>query len=530
MALLKNSLLVSVWTAASRGLGFARDLLIANKLGASMASDAFFVALMLPNLLRRVLGEGAFNVAFVPLLAKEKAKSTEAAIEFASSAFTWLLLIATALTVAGTLAMPLIVPTLMPGWANEPEKLALTIFLGRLTFPYLALITIAAFLGAMCNTWGKFAAYAMVPALLNISILLCLFALPSTGMDPATAAALSVPLGGIAQAAYMIYSARKLGIRLRLTWPPKKHPKLKTLLLRLGPATLGVGVLQLSLLTDNFIASFLEGTVITYLQMANRFYQLPLSLIGIAVATVLLPHLAGKLGEGKNKDAGDSFIAAFTTCITLSIGAAVGLMFLSYPLFATFFAHGAFTHVAAYATSWAMVGFVAGLPGYIITKVTAPAFFANEDPLTPVKASAISLLVNLVANITCLLVAHQFGVSKWAYVGIALSTALGGYTNAYLQIRWLKQKGFLTINWADLTTSLTKWALLTAAMAATGSLTWLLLPFNSNWVLMGGLAWLALAGSVLGATFIILSETLNLLQIKALLTQLRRRKKVKTTP
>lgn len=492
MALLKNSLIVSVWTLLSRGLGFVRDLVIANKLGAGTASDAFFIALQLPNLLRRLFAEGAFNVAFVPLLAKEKTVSTEAALAFASAAFSRLIVVVGLVVVLGEIFMPALVGLMATGWVDDVEKFNLTVALGRITFPYLGLITVAAFLGAMCNTWGKFAAYAMVPAFLNLSILLCLLALPGAGVHPAEAAAWSVPLGGIAQALYMWWAARRLGLRLTLSWWPK-HKDLNTLMLRIGPATLGVGVLQLSVLIDNNIASRMPAEhVVSYLQYANRFYQLPLSLIGIAVATVLLPQLALMLSEGKKREAGGTFEQAFAVCVTLAIGAAAGLAMLSYPLLVTAFAHGKFTLLAAWASALAMVGYVSGLPGYMMTKISAPAFFAQGDARSPVKASAVALGVNLLGNLFFLRLALDTGVEAWAYLGIALSTALGGYVNAGLQLYWLRKRGFLEVRWRDLRAKIPLWTGLLAVMLGYGVVAqvyaW---PFDDGAWLPVKIIWLA---------------------------------------
>lgn len=528
MALLKNSLIVSFWTMASRGLGFCRDLLIANKLGASAASDAFFIALMLPNLFRRLLGEGAFNVAFVPILAKQKGVSTEAALRFASAAFSWLLLVVSVVVVLGMLFMPGLVAVMVPGFLKEPDKFAMTVDLGRITFPYLGLITVAAFLGAMCNTWGKFAAYAMVPAFLNLSILSCLLLLPVFGLDVVKAAAWSIPLGGLAQVAYMIWASRRLGLKLRLAWLPK-HPDLRLLLLRLGPAVIGVGVLQLSLVIDNFIASFLGGPVVSYLQYANRFYQLPMALIGIAVATVLLPQLAVMLGEGKKQEASGTFVTALTACVTLAVGAAVGLGVLSYPLLATFFAHGAFTLEAAWLTSFAMMGFVCGLPAFILTKVTAPAFFASGDPMTPVKASGIALAVNAVGNVVFLWIFHQLGWGTYAHVGIALATALGGYVNAMLQAKWLHEQGILIVDYGVFAKHMRKTALVGAVMMAVGVGFGFILPYPDTGAFGYQMLWLVAAGLLMAGVFVAGVELLGLLKLRQLIADMKAGKRDKAS-
>jgi putative peptidoglycan lipid II flippase len=523
VALLKNSLIVAVWTAASRGLGFARDLLIANKLGAGVASDAFFIALMLPNLLRRLFAEGAFNVAFVPILARHKAKGDAEALRFASVALSWLLVLVTVVVVAGVIAMPLLVGVLASGWLDQPEKFAMAVELGRITFPYLGLITIASFLGAMCNTWGKFAAYAMVPAFLNLSILGCLLALPYAGKHPAEAAAWAVPIGGVLQVAYMMYSAHKLGLRFTLSWLPR-HPDLKKLLLRMGPAALGVGVLQLAVIVDTAVASYLPSGAVSYLQNANRFYQLPLALIGIAVATVLLPHLAVLLGKADKQSATKSFTEALSACLALAFGSMVALFILAPSLMQALLNHGAMSSFATTAIAWAMMGYVVGLPGYILTKVTAPAFFAAEDPVSPIKASAIALGVNFALNVLFVCLAIKFSYEHIAHVGIALATAIGGYVNAALQWRWLQAKGVLAIDKARFWHELRQMVMISGAMALVMVGWQTLVPYAEEASLWARLLWLGVAGGLGATVFVVGLDYTGILKVKALLKLARTRR------
>ncbi len=526
MAILKNSLIVSAWTSVSRGLGFARDLLIANRLGAGAASDAFFVALMLPNLLRRLFAEGAFNVAFIPIVARHKARSDAEALRFASVVLSWLVVIVSAVVVLGLLLMPQLMLLLAGGWADQPEKFQLAIELGRITFPYLGLITVASFLGAMCNTWGKFAAYAMVPALLNLSIISCLFLLPWAGKHPAEAAAWAVPLGGLLQVAYMYWSAQQLGLKFTLGWLPR-HPDLKKLLLRMGPAMLGVGVLQLAVIVDTVVASYLPSGAISYLQNANRFYQAPLALIGIAVATVLLPHLAVLLGQGAKGDATRSFTAALSACLAIACGSMVLFFMLAEPLMDVLLRHGAMIPFAAQMIAYAMMGYVVGLPGYILTKITAPAFFAAEDPLSPVKASVAGLGVNLTLNILFVLAAFAYGLESHAHIGIAVATAIGGYVNAGLQWYWLTRKGVLALDTRKLTQEFGTMLLLVAVTAAVLLLWQAMFPYSREALWLERAAWLAVAGSLGGMVFLVGLESSGLLKLREFVKALRNRKRVK---
>lgn len=526
MAVLKNSVIVAFWTAASRGLGFARDLLIANKLGAGTAADAFFVALMLPNLLRRLFGEGAFNVAFVPILARHKAKSREDALAFASATLSWLLPVVTCVTIVGMLFMPVLVTVMASGWVGQPEKFNLAVELGRITFPYLGLITLAAFLGAVCNTFGQFAAYAMVPALLNLSILACLFALPEGGMRNEVAAAWAIPLGGVAQAIYMWWAVKKLGLTLHLQWLPK-HVDLRKVLVRMGPAAVGVGVLQLSLIIDNTAASFMGEGTISFLQYANRFYQLPLALIGIAVATVLLPHLSVLLGEGDKAGATRSFTNALAGCLALALGSCVGLFLLAPEMMLTLLAHGEMSDFAAQATAWTMMGYVIGLPAYILTKVTAPAFFAAEDPVSPVKAGAYALLVNGLINVLFVVAWREGYMQDTAFIGIAIATAIGGYVNAALQWRWLNRKGVMSVDIPAFKKQVGKMLLVSGAMASVLLAAKFAVPFDAAWPLVLRMLWLAVAMTAGGAVFVAGIQVSGLLNLKQVVNDMRNRRRMK---
>lgn len=522
MAVLKNSLIVAGWTMVSRVLGFARDLLIANKLGAGVASDAFFIALQLPNLLRRLLGEGAFNVAFVPLLAKHHAKSHEQAKHFAEAVLGWLTLVLGILSLLGVLAMPGIIGLMMPGWHDDPERLNLAITLGRITFPYLLLICLAAFYGAVCNTAGRFSAYAMVPSLLNLAFIIGLFAFPGLGLEPAHAAAWSVPLGGLAQVAYMVWEAKRAGYSLRLHMP-HGHPDLKPLLYRIGPAAIGVGVLQLSIIIDNYVASWIDGVpVVTYLQMANRFYQFPLALIGIAVATVLLPHLSVLLGKGDKTSAGQSFQSALLGCLTLATGCTVGLLLLAPEILTTLIAHGEYSSAAAQATAWAMMGFVLGLPAYIVAKVTAPAFFANHDTMSPVKAGAIALTVNFLCNVAMVKYAIAHGHTDIAHVGIALATAIGGYVNAGLQWHWLRKQGLFVVEPKLWRKSLGAMLLVAIGMAVPLILFKMTLPYQPEDPFFVRAVWLVFASAIAGGAFVVGVQATGLIHIPTYIKLLKR--------
>ncbi|MFZ2620553.1 MAG: murein biosynthesis integral membrane protein MurJ, partial [Alphaproteobacteria bacterium] len=486
MSLLKSSMIVSIWTMASRMLGFARDMLMANKMGASAATDAFFIALILPNLLRRLFAEGAFNIAFVPLYSRLNESDPKAAQAFVNQAFTWMIVFLGMLTIVAEIIMPAFVMLLAAGYANNVEKFALTVLFARCTFPYLVLISLASLLGALCNSAGKFAAYAFVPTLLNVALIGALIVAEPFGWEPALASCIAVPIGGVLQLGFMLWAFKRAGLKVALVRPELSR-NMRHLFVRFWPAALGVGVLQISFIIDTTLASWLEGPAVSYLQYANRFYQLPLAIIGTALATVLLPHMARALERQDQKAADGALTQSLGGGIAIALAATAGLAMLAHELMATLLHHGKFTAEATNATAWAMIAYSLGLPGYILTKITATGFYAAGDTKTPVKAAAYALLVNFVGN---LILMQYFG-----HVGIALATALSGWTNAGLQWYWLQRTGQFTVKGADLVWPLAKAALVAGVVAASLWGFAAVVPFAEHSLLQ--FAWLA-AATVLG--------------------------------
>lgn len=518
MSILRSSVVVSSITMISRVFGFARDMAIANRLGASSASDAFFVALMIPNLLRRLFAEGAFNVVFVPILSRmQEGKGKDAAQKFASACYTYLAVVLLGVTVFAELFMPqLIAYVISPGWADEPERLELATQLGRVTFPYLMLITFASLAGGICNTYGKFAPFALVPILWNIAIIVSLFTLPYTGMTEAMAGAFGIVIGGGFQMAYMWYALKKLKFELKFTKEFREHDEMSTLFRRIGPAAMGIGILQLSFLIDTMLASFLEGNAISYLQFANRFYQQPLSMIGIALATVLLPHLSRALKSGDKTDANKTFTGSLVYGLALALASTVGLYILALPLIETMLGHGKFTEEDALMVSRAMQAYCLALPAFVITKVTLTCFYANEDTKTPLIISAISLVINVIANIILM--------NIYGFVGIAMATALAGWCNAAMQLYFLQKQNFIAIdNVKNFKILLLKTAIITATM-------WVVLLSFVSFFPAGdstvyNLLWLAVI-VVLGVIiFLSMSQILKFFDVKDIFKSLFKRKK-----
>ncbi len=437
MSVLKSSVGISGFTLASRLLGFIRDILIAKLLGASAATDAFFVALRLPNMLRQLFAEGAFNVAFVPMLAnKLETKGQQRAEKFATATFSTMLWFTVILSVVFMLLMDSIILIMAPGFADDPETFALAVDLSRITFPYFVFIVATSFMGGVLNTLKRFMAFAAAPMLLNFSFIVCLLTLPSHVPQPAFAAAWAVPIGGLLQVMLMVIAMRGSGFKLKLAMP-HSHPKIKTLAKRIVPTFIGVGAQQINTLISTILASLLAPASISYLFYADRLSQLPLALIGLAIATALLPTLSRSLKSDTPEHSEKLLTQSLSVSIALGLAAACGLVFLAEEIMIVLFARGEFSLHDAKMSGQALAAFGVGLPAYIIAKITATAFYAREDTKTPVKTALISIGINLAAML--LLMPH------FAHVGLAAATSIAAWSNVGMQL-WLIHRNKIMSN------------------------------------------------------------------------------------
>lgn len=437
MSLLKSSALIGIFTLLSRILGFVRDLLMAAVIGATAVSDAFFVALRLPNLFRQLFAEGAFNVAFVPMLARRYKDSPQQAEVFAGGAFTALMAVVVSLTLLGMIFMPAVVTVVAPGFRDNPEIFDLAVTLSRISFPYLVFIVYVSFMGAVLNTMTRFAAAAIAPSLLNLSFILLLgiaYIKPEVFGEAVLAPTWAIPLGGVLQALLLWVAIRRSGFKVRLR-SPKATEGIGTLLKRLVPTTIGVGAQQINTLVSTLLASFLPASSISYLFYADRLNQLPLGLIGIAIATALLPVLSRAFREG-GRTASDLFEQGIVVAMLLGFAAATGLVMLANEIMLVLFQRGEFSVEAAYASGAALMAFSLGLPAYILIKITNAAFYAAEDTRTPLKTALVSIAVNLVLNIVLM--------QYMAHVGLALATAIAAWTNLALQVFILRRRRLFT--------------------------------------------------------------------------------------
>ncbi|MCC0016000.1 MAG: murein biosynthesis integral membrane protein MurJ [Rhodobiaceae bacterium] len=427
MSLLRNFATVGAATAASRILGFVRDMLMAAALGTGPVADAFFVAFRFPNLFRRLFAEGAFNSAFIPLFARRlEGEGEDAAKQFAQEALAALLLALLAVTAVAEIAMPALMFVLAPGFYTDPAKFDLAVMLTRICFPYLTFVSLLALFSGVLNANGRFAVAASAPTLLNVVFMIALAAVFAFGHanTPAAGYWLSggVFIGGVVQLAAVVWELHRAGWLLQLRRPRYTEGVRRLLKLSI-PAVIAGGITQINIVVGTMIASLAAGSV-SYLYYADRVYQLPLGIVGIAIGVVLLPDLARRLRGGDEEAASGQQNRAIEFAMVLTLPAAAALFVVSGPIIAGLFERGAFTGADTARTAPALAAFALGLPGFVLIKVFSPGFFAREDTRTPMWFAAINAGINIVLS----LVLFPF----LQHVGIAIATTLGGTVNAAL--------------------------------------------------------------------------------------------------
>jgi putative peptidoglycan lipid II flippase len=422
MSLVRSVTTVGSYTLISRVMGFVRDILTAALLGAGPVADAFFVAQRLPNLFRSLFAEGAFSAAFVPLFAGTMAEhGKERARIFAEDALAVLLAVLLIFVLLGEIFMPWVMTVIAPGFDSDPDKFALAVALGRITFPYLLFIALVALQGGVLNSVDRFAAAAATPTLLNLFLIAALLMSRRFHWHDGKALAWAVTGAGLAQFLWLMFSCGRAGLALRLPLP-RLTPEVRRTLSIMGPGALGAGMTQVNLLISTALASFLPGGSVSYLYYADRLNQLPLGVVGIAVGTAILPPLSRHIRLGEHAGAVATQNRGLELALLLTLPAAVALAVLAHPILAVLFQRGAFGPSDTAATAAALAAYAAGLPAFVLIKVLAPAFFARHDTATPVKIAIAALAANLVLT----LVLMQF----LAHVGIALATSAAGWINA----------------------------------------------------------------------------------------------------
>ena len=427
--MLRGFLTVGGWTMASRVLGFVRDILIAAFLGAGPVAEAFVVAFSLPNMFRRFFAEGAFNMAFIPMFSK-KVESGDGPLEFARDAMSGLAALLIVLTLLAQLAMPWLVLAMASGFAGD-ERYDIAVEFGRIAFPYILFISLAALLSGVLNATHRFAAAAAAPVLLNVVLSGAMLGAWALGADVGRALVWAVPLGGVAQLALVWRAAAKAGYAL-VPRRPRMTPELKRLAVIAAPAALAGGVVQVNLIVGRQVASFFEGSI-QYLNLADRLYQLPLGVVAIAIGVVLLPELSRRLAAGDGPGGRDAMNRAAEFALLLTLPAAVALVVIPGALVSVLFQRGAFSATDAQATALVVAIYGLGLPSFVMQKVLQPLYFAREDTRSPFRYALVAMAVNAVLAI---------GLAPFiGYLAAAVATSAAGWAMVWLLWRGARPMG-----------------------------------------------------------------------------------------
>lgn len=473
-SLFKSLSTVGTHTLISRILGFVRDLVLARLFGADAATDAFFVAFKIPNFLRRLFAEGAFAMAFVPVLTEYKTQRSYTELKaFVDHIAGTLALVLLGVSLLGMIAAPVVVSIFAFGWymdGTEPQ-LALATEMLRLTFPYLLFISLTAFAGGILNAHGRFAVPAFTPVLLNVSLIGCaLWLSPLMGEGRGVVAlAWGVLIAGIAQLTFQLPFLHQLKLIPRFK-PKPKDPGVSRVLRLMIPALFAVSVTQINLLLDTVLASFLAAGSISWLYYSDRLMEFPLGVLGVALGTVILPRLSQRQAEASPDEFRRTLDWGLRATLVFGLPAAVGLGLLAGPMIATLFQSDVFSANDVRMAQQSLMAYSVGLPAFFIIKVLAPGYYARQDTKTPVKYGVIAMAANMVMNLA-LIVPLQ-------HAGLALATSLAAYLNAYLLYRGLRQQGVYQpgAGWRRM------WLWLTVGLVAMAALLWFIVPPLGYWL------------------------------------------------
>jgi len=473
--LLKSSAIVGTMTMTSRVLGLIRDIVLASLLGATANADAFYIAFKVPNFLRRLFAEGAFSQAFVPVLSEYRTQrgfdEVRALIDRVAGALGGSLLLLSAIAIV---TAPWLTMVFAPGFAAIPEKYALTVDLFRITFPYLLLISMAGFAGAILNSYGRFAIPAITPVWLNIILILAALFASRFFTEPTYALAWGVFAAGCVQFVFQL----PFLARMRLLPRPRidlQHEGVRRILRLMVPALFGVSVSQINLLLDTILASFLPEGSVAWLYYAERLSELPLGVFAIAISTVILPSLSRKHAEQSNHDFACTMDWAIRFVVMISLPSMVALVVLAKPILIALFQYGKMTELDVRMSALSLQAMAAGLPAFMLVKVLAPGFYARQDLRTPVRIGIIAMVSNMVLNLMLVIPLHHY--LKLGHVGLSLATTLAGFINAGMLWHGLHKNG--SAQWQPGSVSQVLRCLLAAVLM--GVVLWLLTPSAEVW-------------------------------------------------
>ena len=434
--LLKSTLIISIMTTISRIFGLMRDIVIGALFGPGLGIDVFIVAFRIPNFLRRLFAEGGFSQAFVPILSeykeKRKDEDVQKLIDQTSATLGLILFI---ISLIGILISPILIMIFAPGFINDTNKANLASDLLRITFPYIFFISLTAFAGSILNTYKNFAIPAFTPVLLNLSLIVCAIWLAPLLDTPVKALAWAVLIAGFVQ---LFFQAPFL-LKINKFPRPSLHSDkdgVRRIIKLMVPILFAVSIVQINLLVDTLIASFLTTGSISWLYFSDRLVEFPLGVFGIALATAILPNLSEKHTQGSSKKFSDTLDWSMRWVCIIALPAALGLAMLASPLLITLFQYKEFSQHDVFMTSYSLTAYAIGLPAFIFIKVLSAGFFSRQDTKTPVKIGVIAVIVNFLLNILLVLLFNRFNLG---HVGLALATSLSAYLQAFLLLWKLKK-------------------------------------------------------------------------------------------
>jgi len=483
MSLLRSTTVFSAMTLLSRIAGFARDALQSRLFGSSAAMDAFVIAYRIPNFLRRIFAEGSMQMAFVPVFNEIRERGDAAALKsFLDHMAGALLAVVLVVAGVGVLAAPLIASVFAPGALDEPEKYGLIVDMLRITFPYLVFISLMALVASVLNSFGKFGLPAATPVLHNLVMIGAMLGATHYFEVPVMALAWGVLAAGVLQLVVLWPALGRLGLRPTFR-PGFGHPDVRRVAKLMLPTLFSSSVAQLNLIVGTVFASLLVTGSQTWLYLSDRLVEFPLGLFGVAIGTVILPHLSRKHAATDSEGYAAALDWGLRLALLAGVPAALGLLLLAEPLTAVVYQGGAFTAHDTRMAALSLSAMSVGIPAFMLSKVLSPAFYARQDTKTPMRAAIWTVAANVLLTIA-------FTTPLWLYevpgahVGIALATGLAGIFNALLLWRYLRRAGLVRPQpgWG------TFWLRLGAACVAMAAAVLVLRGWIGDWTAMAN-AW-----------------------------------------
>ncbi len=440
--MLWNIIKISLSTFLSKIIGFIRDITIANFFGINIETDSFYTAFRLPNMLRKIFAEGAFTYVFIPILSEYKQKYSKKKInELISTVYFILLLILIIITILGIIIAPQIIKIMSPGFIKDKNKFQLTVNILKITFPYIILISLSSYLTSILNIWNVFLPPTFIPIILNTTIIFCNLFIIKYFNKPIYGLAWSIIIGGILQLIYQKISIKYLPLKIKFNKINLFHPGIKKIFINICPVILGMLMYQISQILNSNITSYLQEGSTSWIYYADRLIELPLSIIGTTISSILLTQLSNSYHKNDKLKFNNLINKYIKITLLLSIPISIFLIFTSKFIIITLFKYGKFTIKDVLMTSKILIAYAFGLTGLIFIKIITPCFYSQYNTQIPIKIALLNLISTQIINI--------FTIKIFKYSGLALSISISSYINSIILYLQLKKKKIIDIkyNW-----------------------------------------------------------------------------------